>query len=684
MSEKYFHTDLLAQITVPFSPTKWGERVVYVQKRADKEQRRYKTALFAVPIAGGASVRLTMGEWADRQPMATPDALLFVSNRERGDQIWRLDASGGEARRVTSFGHGSIGASVVSADGGNVVLVWTPGTAPGTPPPLVTERSAHPAGAEGARSFEGARTGEPEWKDADAIPVARVFNRPHTRTDGAGWEGGGLGHLWLVEVATGSARRLTEGPYQFGPPTLSPDGRTVVAPRATVPECDRDLTRNDLVAVDIPTGAVRMLAKPDGLADVPQFSPDGTEVAFVLSVGGDWWGARNPRLALLNVAANHAEIVCPNVDRPVGDWGLDDLSGQAFLPWPPVFWRDGMVIACTDRAASRLIQMRRDGSHTWLTPGTDGCSSAVNLGNGRLGGLHGSPDQFVEVARLDAGIVRLTDDNGAVAAVAKPRRPERVEIVSDGVTVQGWYLSARNSSGPAPALLYVHGGPHTAYGTRLFFEMQWHADQGYAVMWTNPRGSHSFGEAFCGCIDPHWGDPDGRDQIAFVDWLANRPEVDGTRVGITGGSYGGFMSLYMAATTKRFACAAADRGLYDWAIDASSGDFGHAMPELFNLPYPWDNPNPIHEYSLLRIAMGVTCPFLVLHGEQDLRCDKAQALALHDVLLRQGVPTALLLFPEEDHGMTRGGRIDRRAERLRQLNAWFEKHLRGGPGVPLG
>lgn len=678
MSQSCFHTDLLSQITVPSSPAKWGERIVYVQKRADKERRRYKSSLFAVPIAGGPSVRLTMGEWADRQPLATADgtALLFVSNRERGDQLWRLDATGGEARRITSFGHGSLGPAVLSADGTTAVVVWTPSPAPGELPALAAVRSREPAGFEGPESFAGPAKVEPEWKEAEAVPVARVYGRPHSRTDGAGWDAGGLGHLWVVDVATGAARRLTHGPHQHGPPSLSPDGKTVIAPRATVPECDRDLTRNDLVSVDILSGEVRVLAKPDGMADTPQFSPDGTEVAFVLSIGGDWWGAKNPQLVLLNLLTQQWQILCPQLDRPVGDWGLDDLSGQAFLPWKPVFWRDGIVVGCTDRAASRLVLMRRDNSHVWLTPDTEGCSSAVDLGDGRLGALHGAPDQFVEVARVDSGIERLTDDNGSVAAVAQPRLPERVEIQCDGVTIQGWYLPPRVATAPAPAILYVHGGPHTAYGTRLFFEMQWHADQGYAVMWTNPRGSHSFGEDYCGCIDPHWGDPDGRDQLAFVEWMAARPEVDGTRVGITGGSYGGFMSLYMAATTTRFACAAADRGLYDWAIDASSGDYGHAQREMFGLPAPWDDPNPIHAYSLLRIANKVTCPFLILHGEQDLRCDKAQALALYDVLLRQGVPTALLLFPEEDHGMTRGGRIDRRIERLRQLNAWFERYLR--------
>jgi dipeptidyl aminopeptidase/acylaminoacyl peptidase len=205
--------------------------------------------------------------------------------------------------------------------------------------------------------------------------------------------------------------------------------------------------------------------------------------------------------------------------------------------------------------------------------------------------------------------------------------------------------------------------------------MQWLADEGFAVLWTNPRGSHTFGEQYARCIDPHWGTPDGRDQLAFADWLAARTEVDGARLGVTGGSYGGFMTCFLAATSDRFRAAAADRGLYDWALDAAAGDFGHAIPETFGFDLPWRDHEPWQPYSLLRIAHQIRCPFLVLHGEGDLRCDKSQALALYEVLLRAGTPTALLLYPEEDHGMTRGGRLDRRADRLRQLSAWFKRFL---------
>jgi acylaminoacyl-peptidase len=284
---------------------------------------------------------------------------------------------------------------------------------------------------------------------------------------------------------------------------------------------------------------------------------------------------------------------------------------------------------------------------------------------------------MVEVARVDADgrITRLTAHNAALSA--KLRRPESVELVVDGVAVQGWYLAPRENNGPAPGIVHIHGGPHTAYGPRPFFEMHWWADHGYAVAWTNPRGSHTFGEDYARCIDPHWGTPDGRDQLAFAEWMAARPEVDGARIGAMGGSYGGFMTCFLAATSDRFRAVISERGLYDWGLDAAAGDFGHLVPEIFGFDLPWRDPLAYKPFSLLAIAHQIKCPFLVLHQLGDLRCDASQSIALYETLLRNGTPTALLHFPEEDHGMTRGGRLDRRIERLRQVAAWFDRFLRG-------
>ncbi len=663
MANGRFELDDLGRVLVPSSPARWGERVVYVLRRTDKEGQRYKTALWAVPASGGEALRLTAGEHADRLPMPGDGALYFVSDRERGDQVWCLRRDGGDATRVTSLGHGSIGGGALSPDGKTLVLVFTAASSSAV---LATERVARPGGDDGPAEFDGP-LGEGKFEELPAVPAVRVYARPHTRTDGAGWEGGFVAHLWLVDIATGKARRLTSGPANHGAPAWGPGGGYLVATRTAVPGWDRDPTRNEVIRVGL-DGQVTVMSRPDGYVETLSVDEKG-RIAYVHAAPDDMWGAKNPLLGVIDEGG--ARLLGADLDRPVGDLALDDLAGLAFVPWPPLWDGDGVIVTVTDGSSARLCRIGLDGSHRWLSP-AGACTAMPVRTNAGLVALHGSPSQFVELAR---GEERLTRHNDALAADLMPRRPEEVWVEVDGVKVQGWYLSPRGRNSPAPGILYIHGGPHANYGVRLFFEMQWLADQGFAVTWTNPRGSHGFGEQYNACVDPHWGDIDSRDQLALVEHMAARPEVDGERIGVTGGSYGGFMTLYLAAHTRRFKAAVSDRGLYDWALDTAGGDFGHAIPDMFGCELPWRDPSGLSPYSLLRVAHQVDIPFLVMHGDLDLRCDRTQALALYETLLRKGVPTALCLFPEENHGMSRGGRLDRRKERMRQIAAWFRRYL---------
>jgi dipeptidyl aminopeptidase/acylaminoacyl peptidase len=173
-----------------------------------------------------------------------------------------------------------------------------------------------------------------------------------------------------------------------------------------------------------------------------------------------------------------------------------------------------------------------------------------------------------------------------------------------------------------------------------------------------------------------WATADADDLHAFTDLLVARREVDPAKVCVAGGSYGGYMSLYLAATTDRFATAIFERGLYDWSSSVGSSDFGHAQHRLFGGRWPWEDPQRYLAQSPIRWVGGVKCPSLVVHSEGDLRVGPEQGHRLFAALLQQGVPTALLLFPEESHGLTRTGRLDRRIERLRQLGAWLDRWLR--------
>jgi len=363
------------------------------------------------------------------------------------------------------------------------------------------------------------------------------------------------------------------------------------------------------------------------------------------------------------------------LDRPAGDLTLDDLAGGAFAELPPRWRGEELVVPFTDQGSVRLRGIGPAGGR-WLTRPGWSAGFATVVGES-LVAVATSAGGFAEVAVVsaDGGFRALTAHNAALTAEVEPRAPEEVHIPGPGGAVHGWFLAPRGTP-TGGAVLYVHGGPHANYGARLFFEMAWLADQGWAVLWTNPRGSTSYGEAWCGAIDGAWGGVDRDDLLAAAQWLAARPGVDPTRLGLAGGSYGGWMSLHLAGTGAPFAAYAAQRGLFDWSSDYGEGDFGYITPDLFQGRYPWQAPELYLAQSPIRLVDHVTAPFLVICQEGDMRCEEGQSLAVFNALRDRGVPTALVVYPEEGHGMMRAGRVDRRMDAMRQIDGWFRRWLR--------
>lgn len=679
------HADHLLRAVVPASPVAW-RGIVYTVKRFEP-QKAY-VALWWKPD-GGEPRALGAGEWRDRMPTPAPDDrfLLFVSDRSGSDQVWRLDAPDVPPVRLTALPRGDVRGIAVRPDGVAVIaFVVSP---PTTDLPLAVELLTDPTGDRLPGVLPGFTVEDPVTAPAPTA-LARVHARARNREDGGGWFGGRI-HLWRLDTDNGALWRLTSGDLDVEGPVFLGE-RLLACASAPGLIGDVDVTRGEIVAVDLVTGVTTTLPTPDGRPVALSPSADGRRLAFVLTAADDDEGAENAQAWVLD------EVGCTpleaGLDRPAMDLVLDDLCA-AFRPARPV-WRDNdhLVVAYTDRGSLRPRAVPLDGSpgHFLLDePGV--FAEACPTPDGRLVGVWSTSSSLPELAELGPDGVRLlTAHNRALAAEADFRTPEELELPS-GAT--GWYLPPREASGPAPAILYIHGGPAVCYGHRLFLEMHWWADRGYAVLWPNPRGGQGYGRAFAGAIlqdhqpgDVHalrsrpgpkvasWATADADDLLAFTDLLAARPEVDAARLCVAGGSYGGYMSLHLAATTDRFATAVMERGLYDWSSAVGSSDFGHAQHRLFGGRWPWEAPERYLAQSPIGKVSGVKCPTLVIHSEGDLRVGPEQGHRLFAALLQQGVPTALVLFPDESHGLTRTGRLDRRLERLRQIGAWLDRWLR--------
>jgi dipeptidyl aminopeptidase/acylaminoacyl peptidase len=247
---------------------------------------------------------------------------------------------------------------------------------------------------------------------------------------------------------------------------------------------------------------------------------------------------------------------------------------------------------------------------------------------------------------------------------------ERTATAPDGYPVHGW-VTVPEGPGPHPVLLTVHGGPFSQYGWTLFDETQTYVSAGYAVVQCNPRGSSGYGQAHGRAIIGGWGGLDAADVVAFLDAALEDPRLDGERVGIMGGSYGGYMTTLLIGRTDRFAAAISERAFNDPVSFVGSSDIGWFFPDA----YLGTDPGRVAAQSALAGADRITTPTLVVHSEEDWRCPVEQGARLFVALKRRGVPTEFLLFPGEGHELSRSGRPKHRLARLEHVLRWWARWL---------
>jgi dipeptidyl aminopeptidase/acylaminoacyl peptidase len=247
---------------------------------------------------------------------------------------------------------------------------------------------------------------------------------------------------------------------------------------------------------------------------------------------------------------------------------------------------------------------------------------------------------------------------------------ERTVTAPDGYPVHGW-ITSPPGPGPHPVLLTIHGGPFSQYGWTLFDETQTYVSAGYAVVQCNPRGSSGYGAEHGRVIRGAWGGHDVDDVLAFLDAALEDPALDAERVGVMGGSYGGYLTALLIGRTGRFAAAVVERAFTDPVSFVGSADVGWFLPDQ----YLGTDPERIAAQSALTNASTITTPTLVIHSEEDWRTPLEQGTRLYVELKRRGVPSELLLFPGEGHELSRSGRPRHRLARLEHVLRWWARWL---------
>ncbi len=471
--------------------------------------------------------------------------------------------------------------------------------------------------------------------------------------------------------------QLTEGDWDDAMPAWSPDGRWIAFVSNRLPDADYRPMEADVWVVASGHGEPRRLPKPPGPAAWPQWSPDGKTIAFL---GHDQpegaWGVPNIHVWTVPAGGTQpARDLLKGFDRTCEDVILTDTKSSHGPGQKAVWSEDGREIyfIASDSGSCHLHAVPAEGgAPRRLTEGPREVMS-FSLARGRFALAISDPLNIGDVYTLapGSGPERLTFLNRALFDGLRLTAPEPFDT-----GVQGWLFKPPGFAADRryPLLLYIHGGPRAMYGHAFFHEFQVLAARGYLVLAVNPRGSQGYGEEFAGSIRADWGNLDYRDLMAAVDAAEKLPFVDAERLGVCGGSYGGYMTNWIVGHTDRFKAAIAERSISNLYSFYGTSDIGYEDYREFSA-HAYDDPELYARLSPISRVREIRTPLLIIHSEGDLRCPLEQAEQLYGMLKAMKRPVEFLVFPEENHDLSRAGRPDRRLARLEFMLRWWEKNL---------
>jgi dipeptidyl aminopeptidase/acylaminoacyl peptidase len=651
-----------------------GSQVVFVRVVVNEDKDRYETSLFVVPTNGSAEPRpFTSGPF-DGSPRWSPDGrtLAFVRAVEKDGkpeppQIYLMTANGGEARALTGVAKGA-GSPRWSPDG--KTIAFTTSTLPSD-------------------------TAKEDPKKSDV----RVITKAVYRANGAGYdEPGRHNHIWTVSSSFDGAgakpksRQLTSGSFDEDNVVWSPDGTRLYFTSTRVLEPYYAPSDADLYAVPASGGDIVRVASIDG--EIGEFapSPDGKTIVFIATPTGK--PLRSYDQTDLFVTGSTPDSTPRNL---TADYDFDIGSGVSGDQHAPrggrgdgIVWsRDGksVIVASTARGRSNLQRIRiADGR---LEPFTEGdqevIAQSASADGATLVALITTPtnigDLFVADARKKtASLKQLTHINSVLFATLDIPAPEEIWYDSfDGTKINAWILkpSGFDASKKYPMILEIHGGPHIPYGYAFTHEFLWMAAKGYVVLYTNPRGSSSYGQAFGNLIQFAYPGDDYKDLMAGVDEVIKRGYVDEKHIGITGGSGGGVLTNWAITQTDRFAAAVSQRSIADWSGFWYTCDFSLFQPVWFR-GAPWEQAQDFAARSPITYIAKVKTPLMLIEGEADMRTPSGNGgEVMFRALKYLKKPVVMVRFPDETHELSRSGKPRHRIERLQHIVGWFDQYLQG-------
>ncbi|OLB96017.1 MAG: hypothetical protein AUI15_14835, partial [Actinobacteria bacterium 13_2_20CM_2_66_6] len=631
-----------------------GERVAYQVGWADATSRQNRSRIVVRRLLDPEPIEPTGGALRDHSPEWSPDGrkLAFLSKVGASDQLFVLDlTTGAPARQVTTLPEG-VSSPLWSPDGARIA--FTGGVL--SDPEAVVDDPRLPEGREQVRR----------------PPVARVVRRLDYKHDGQGYVDGRYRHLFAVSAVGGDPKQLTSGPWDVTDFDWSPDSkRLVVAGNA---ETGADLQRElNLYLIDLDANRLRLGG--GFYLSSPIWSPRGDQIAFIAPNGLDV--GLLERLWVVPLNGGGPRCLTLNFDRAVGDSVINDMrAGHATR----ICWSAGgdrVYFLASGPGVTAVQSVDLDGNVRDEAGGQRRIYD-FDVASGVLAFCASDPGHPGELYMLTNGAeARVTDLNPWLhdRYVAQPEQHHF--DAPDGWRLEGWVLKppGYDPNRLHPAVLEIHGGPHGQYGWSFFHELQILAGMGFVVFYMNPRGSDGYGERFRREVVRDWAGKDYVDIMSSLDQVIERTGyMDATRLGVGGGSYGGYMTNWIIGQTNRFAAAVSMRSICNLVSEYAQHDIVLWGVLQFGPP-PWPDLDELWRRSPIRYVRNISTPLLLTAAEMDLRCAMSQSEEMFGAMRLLGKTVELVRFPEESHDLSRSGRPDRRVERLRRIAAWYERYL---------
>lgn len=641
-----------------------GDHVVYTQQRIDLKTEEKNSNLWIISANGGIPKQFTFGDHVDLLPRWSPDGKTIAFKSNRGDkskpaQIYIIPFGGGESRQLTHI------------DGTISSFSWSP---------------------NGKKLLCRTRRSDPEIierQEDDRVKklgiVSRHYNRVFYKFDGEGYLPKERWHIWIVNTSDGRAKQLTDHEiFDEIDPTWSPDGKTIAFMSNRKPDPDFERDGVDLFVIPASGGDPVKVDTAYGEKVLPSFSPDGQMIAYFGTGGkGIWYKNRGLWIVPIDGSGNSINLTEP-YDVHVEPTTINDIGTPETMP--PTWSQDGskLYFPIMQKGRTVLCSIGIDGDNFTSVVGEQGVvgSYSFNADQSSMAyfmGKMNDPGQ-IYVKKVNSNESKqISQINKKLFGNIDLGEIEEVWIQGDDDNdIQGWILKPPgfDPKKKYPSILEIHGGPLTQYGELFMHEFYFLAAAGYVVHFCNPRGGRGYGEEHAKAIWGDWGDADYRDLMTWTDFIEQQPYISKKRMGVTGGSYGGYMTVWIIGHTDRFQAAVTQRCVSNLVSMWGSSDLNWIFQEVLDNKPPFEDLEKYWQHSPIKYIGNAKTPTLVVHSENDLRCPIEQGEQVFVALKSLGVDSEMIRFPGEFHGLSRNGRTDRRIVRLNHIVRWFDKYLK--------